>query len=126
MLNYTKTELIQELSEGLKRVVFREVGSGEKSADLITLNQQIVPATELTTLLRMLGRMETTLETRIFAWDVVKGGWMSFYMQTVDDFGEVNTQSNIDQTQEEFGYDMDEADMNIYPSLGLDRLRRRR
>jgi len=37
MLNYTKTELIQELSEGLKRVVFREVGSGEKSADLITL-----------------------------------------------------------------------------------------
>ena len=95
MIEYTKPQLIQELSEGVKKIVFREVTTGEKSSDLITLKPQIIPPGEFRTFLRMSGRMESEPTTRIFAWDVVKGDWMSFYMETVDSLGEASTSGDF-------------------------------
>ena len=95
MINYSKPEFVQELSEGVKRIVFREVGSGEKSSDLITLSTKIVPASEIRTMMKMIQRMEMTPDTRIFAWDIVKGDWMSFYMQNVDSLDEATTEGDF-------------------------------
>ena len=101
MINYTKPELVQELSEGVKRIVFREVTSGEKSADLVTLRQDLVPATEILTMIRMIERMEVMPNTRVYAWDIVKGKWMSFYMETVDSLDEARTSDDISEGEQE-------------------------
>ena len=101
MINYTKPELVQELSEGVKRIVFREVTSGEKSADLVTLRQDLVPATEILTMVRMIERMEVVPDTRVYAWDIVKGKWMSFYMETVDSLDEARTSDDISEEEQE-------------------------
>mgnify|MGYP003128392026 CR=1 FL=1 len=97
MINYTKPELVQELSEGVKRIVFREVTSGEKSADLVTLRQDLVPATEILTMIRMIERMEVMPNTRVYAWDIV----MSFYMETVDSLDEARTSDDISEEEQE-------------------------
>tara|TARA_R100000951_G_C2525018_1_gene144638 strand:- start:58 stop:423 length:366 start_codon:yes stop_codon:yes gene_type:complete len=101
MLNYTKPELVQELSEGVKRIVFREVTSGEKSADLVTLRQDLVPATEILTMVRMIERMEVVPDTRVYAWDIVKGKWISFYMEKVDSLDEARTSDDISEEEQE-------------------------
>ena len=101
MIEYTKPQLIQELSEGVKKIVFREVTTGEKSSDLITLKPQIIPPGEFRTFLRMSGRMESEPTTRIFAWDVVKGDWMSFYMENVDSVDDVRSSDDKEVDMEE-------------------------
>ena len=101
MLNYTKPELVQELSEGVKRIVFREVTSGEKSADLVTLRQDLVPATEILTMVRMIERMEVMPDTRVYAWDIVRGKWISFYMENVDSIEEARTSDDKEVDTEE-------------------------
>ena len=101
MLNYTKPELVQQISEEVTRIVFREVGSGEKSADLVTLDPNLVPATQIRTMLGMIERMEVIPDTRVYAWDIVKGKWMSFYMETVDSLDEARTSDNISEEEQE-------------------------
>ena len=54
MINYTKPEIVQEFSEGVKKIVFREVGSGEKSWDLVTLRPDLVVPTQIRTVLSMI------------------------------------------------------------------------
>jgi hypothetical protein len=103
MINYTKPELVQEFSEGVKKIVFREVGSGEKSSDLVTLRPDLVPPTEIRTMLGMIQRMEVMPDTRVYAWDIVKGKWISFYMQNVDSIEEARTSDDkeVDTEEEE-------------------------
>ena len=91
MINYTKPEIVQEFSEGVKKIVFREVGSGEKSSDLVTLRPDLVPPTQIRTMLGMIERMEVMPDTRVYAWDIVKGKWISFYMENVDSIEEART-----------------------------------
>jgi len=103
MINYTKPEIVQEFSEGVKKIVFREVGSGEKSSDLVTLRPDLVPPTEIRTMLGMIQRMEVMPDTRVYAWDIVKGKWISFYMQNVDSIEEARTSDDkeVDTEEEE-------------------------
>ena len=103
MINYTKPELVQEFSEGVKKIVFREVGSGEKSADLVTLRKDLVPPTQLLTMVRMIERMEVVPDTRVWAWDIVRGKWISFYMENVDSIEEARTSDDkeVDTEEEE-------------------------
>jgi hypothetical protein len=94
---------VQEFSEGVKKIVFREVGSGEKSSDLVTLRPDLVPPTEIRTMLGMIQRMEVMPDTRVYAWDIVKGKWISFYMQNVDSIEEARTSDDkeVDTEEEE-------------------------
>ena len=101
MINYTKPEIVQEFSEGVKKIVFREVGSGEKSSDLVTLRPDLVPPTQIRTMLSMIERMEVMPDTRVYAWDIVKGKWMSFYMETVDSLDEARTSDDISEEEQE-------------------------
>ena len=101
MINYTKPEIVQEFSEGVKKIVFREVGSGEKSSDLVTLRPDLVPPTEIRTMLGMIQRMEVMPDTRVYAWDIVKGKWISFYMQNVDSIEEARTSDDKEVDTEE-------------------------
>ena len=103
MINYTKPEIVQEFSEGVKKIVFREVGSGEKSSDLVTLRPDLVPPTQIRTMLSMIERMEVMPDTRVYAWDIVKGKWISFYMQNVDSIEEARTSDDkeVDTEEEE-------------------------
>ena len=101
MLNYTKPELVQQISEEVTRIVFREVGSGEKSADLVTLDPNLVPATQIRTMLGMIERMEVIPDTRVYAWDIVRGKWISFYMENVDSVDDVRSSDNKEVDTEE-------------------------
>ena len=103
MINYTKPEIVQEFSEGVKKIVFREVGSGEKSSDLVTLRPDLVPPTQIRTMLGMIERMEVMPDTRVYAWDIVRGKWISFYMQNVDSIEEARTSDDkeVDTEEEE-------------------------
>ena len=101
MINYTKPEIVQEFSEGVKKIVFREVGSGEKSSDLVTLRPDLVPPTEIRTMLGMIQRMEVMPDTRVYAWDIVRGKWISFYMQNVDSIEEARTSDDKEVDTEE-------------------------
>ena len=101
MINYTKPELVQQISEEVTRIVFREVGSGEKSADLVTLDPNLVPATQIRTMLGMIERMEVIPDTRVYAWDIVKGKWISFYMENVDSVDDVRSSDNKEVDTEE-------------------------
>ena len=101
MINYTKPELVQQISEEVTRIVFREVGSGEKSADLVTLDPNLVPATQIRTMLGMIERMEVIPDTRVYAWDIVKGKWISFYMENVDSIEEARTSDDKEVDTEE-------------------------
>jgi len=101
MLNYTKPELVQQISEEVTRIVFREVGSGEKSADLVTLDPNLVPATQIRTMLGMIERMEVIPDTRVYAWDIVKGKWISFYMENVDSVDDVRSSDDKEVDTEE-------------------------
>ncbi len=101
MINYTKPEIVQEFSEGVKKIVFREVGSGEKSSDLVTLRPDLVPPTQIRTMLGMIERMEVMPDTRVYAWDIVKGKWISFYMENVDSIEEVRTSDDKEVDTEE-------------------------
>ena len=101
MLNYTKPELVQQISEEVTRIVFREVGSGEKSADLVTLDPNLVPATQIRTMLGMIERMEVIPDTRVYAWDIVRGKWISFYMENVDSIEEARTSDDKEVDTEE-------------------------
>ena len=103
MINYTKPEIVQEFSEGVKKIVFREVGSGEKSSDLVTLRPDLVPPTEIRTMLGMIQRMEVMPDTRVYAWDIVRGKWISFYMENVDSIEEARTSDDkeVDTEEEE-------------------------
>ena len=103
MINYTKPEIVQEFSEGVKKIVFREVGSGEKSSDLVTLRPDLVPPTQIRTMLGMIERMEVMPDTRVYAWDIVKGKWISFYMENVDSIEEARTSDDkeVDTEEEE-------------------------
>ncbi len=101
MINYTKPEIVQEFSEGVKKIVFREVGSGEKSSDLVTLRPDLVPPTQIRTMLSMIERMEVMPDTRVYAWDIVKGKWISFYMENVDSIEEVRTSDDKEVDTEE-------------------------
>ena len=103
MINYTKPEIVQEFSEGVKKIVFREVGSGEKSSDLVTLRPDLVPPTQIRTMLGMIERMEVMPDTRVYAWDIVRGKWISFYMENVDSIEEARTSDDkeVDTEEEE-------------------------
>tara|TARA_R100001510_G_C7550856_1_gene134726 strand:- start:332 stop:646 length:315 start_codon:yes stop_codon:yes gene_type:complete len=101
MINYTKPELVQQISEEVTRIVFREVGSGEKSADLVTLDPNLVPATQIRTMLGMIERMEVIPDTRVYAWDIVKGKWISFYMENVDSVDDVRSSDDKEVDMEE-------------------------
>ncbi len=101
MINYTKPEIVQEFSEGVKKIVFREVGSGEKSSDLVTLRPDLVPPTQIRTMLGMIERMEVMPDTRVYAWDIVRGKWISFYMENVDSIEEVRTSDDKEVDTEE-------------------------
>ena len=101
MINYTKPEIVQEFSEGVKKIVFREVGSGEKSSDLVTLRPDLVPPTQIRTMLGMIERMEVIPDTRVYAWDIVKGKWISFYMENVDSIEEARTSDDKEVDTEE-------------------------
>ena len=101
MINYTKPEIVQEFSEGVKKIVFREVGSGEKSSDLVTLRPDLVPPTQIRTMLSMIERMEVMPDTRVYAWDIVKGKWISFYMENVDSIEEARTSDDKEVDMEE-------------------------
>ena len=101
MINYTKPEIVQEFSEGVKKIVFREVGSGEKSSDLVTLRPDLVPPTEIRTMLGMIQRMEVMPDTRVYAWDIVRGKWISFYMENVDSIEEARTSDDKEVDTEE-------------------------
>jgi len=101
MINYTKPELVQEFSEGVKKIVFREVGSGEKSSDLVTLRPDLVPPTQIRTMLGMIERMEVMPDTRVYAWDIVRGKWISFYMENVDSIEEARTSDDKEVDTEE-------------------------
>ena len=101
MINYTKPEIVQEFSEGVKKIVFREVGSGEKSSDLVTLRPDLVPPTQIRTMLSMIERMEVMPDTRVYAWDIVRGKWISFYMENVDSIEEVRTSDDKEVDTEE-------------------------
>jgi hypothetical protein len=101
MINYTKPEIVQEFSEGVKKIVFREVGSGEKSSDLVTLRPDLVPPTQIRTMLGMIERMEVMPDTRVYAWDIVKGKWISFYMENVDSIEEARTSDDKEVDTEE-------------------------
>tara|TARA_X000001382_G_scaffold14497_1_gene9360 strand:+ start:182 stop:496 length:315 start_codon:yes stop_codon:yes gene_type:complete len=101
MINYTKPELVQQISEEVTRIVFREVGSGEKSADLVTLDPNLVPATQIRTMLGMIERMEVIPDTRVYAWDIVKGKWISFYMENVDSVDDVRSSDDKEVDTEE-------------------------
>ena len=101
MLNYTKPELVQQISEEVTRIVFREVGSGEKSADLVTLDPNLVPATQIRTMLGMIERMEVIPDTRVYAWDIVRGKWISFYMENVDSVDDVRSSDDKEVDTEE-------------------------
>ena len=101
MINYTKPELVQEFSEGVKKIVFREVGSGEKSSDLVTLRPDLVPPTQIRAMLGMIERMEVMPDTRVYAWDIVRGKWISFYMENVDSIEEARTSDDKEVDTEE-------------------------
>ena len=103
MINYTKPELVQQISEEVTRIVFREVGSGEKSADLVTLDPNLIPPTQIRTMLSMIERMEVIPDTRVYAWDIVRGKWISFYMENVDSIEEARTSDDkeVDTEEEE-------------------------
>ena len=101
MINYTKPELVQQISEEVTRIVFREVGSGEKSADLVTLDPNLVPATQIRTMLGMIERMEVIPDTRVYAWDIVKCKWISFYMENVDSVDDVRSSDDKEVDTEE-------------------------
>ena len=101
MINYTKPEIVQECSEGVKKIVFREVGSGEKSSDLVTLRPDLVPPTQIRTMLSMIERMEVMPDTRVYAWDIVRGKWISFYMENVDSIEEARTSDDKEVDTEE-------------------------
>jgi len=101
MINYTKPELVQQISEEVTRIVFREVGSGEKSADLVTLDPNLIPPTQIRTMLSMIERMEVIPDTRVYAWDIVKGKWISFYMETVDSVDDVRSSDDKEVDTEE-------------------------
>ena len=101
MINYTKPELVQQISEEVTRIVFREVGSGEKSADLVTLDPNLVPATQIRTMLGMIERMEVIPYTRVYAWDIVRGKWISFYMENVDSVDDVRSSDDKEVDTEE-------------------------
>ena len=101
MINYTKPEIVQEFSEGVKKIVFREVGSGEKSSDLVTLRPDLVPPTQIRTMLGMIERMEVMPDTRVYAWDIVKGKWISFYMENVDSVDDVRSSDDKEVDTEE-------------------------
>ena len=101
MINYTNPEIVQEFSEGVKKIVFREVGSGEKSSDLVTLRPDLVPPTQIRTMLSMIERMEVMPDTRVYAWDIVKGKWISFYMENVDSIEEARTSDDKEVDTEE-------------------------
>jgi|TARA_R100000697_G_scaffold96613_1_gene108512 hypothetical protein len=101
MINYTKPEIVQEFSEGVKKIVFREVGSGEKSSDLVTLRPDLVPPTQIRTMLGMIERMEVMPDTRVYAWDIVRGKWISFYMENVDSIEEARTSDDKEVDTEE-------------------------
>ena len=101
MINYTKPEIVQEFSEGVKKIVFREVGSGEKSSDLVTLRPDLVPPTQIRTMLGMIERMEVMPDTRVYAWDIVRGKWISFYMENVDSIEEARTSDDEEVDTEE-------------------------
>ena len=101
MINYTKPELVQQISEEVTRIVFREVGSGEKSADLVTLDPNLVPATQIRTMLGMIERMEVIPDTRVYAWDIVRGKWISFYMENVDSVDDVRSSDDKEVDTEE-------------------------
>ena len=101
MINYTKPEIVQEFSEGVKKIVFREVGSGEKSSDLVTLRPDLVPPTQIRTMLGMIERMEVMPDTRVYAWDIVNGKWISFYMENVDSIEEARTSDDKEVDTEE-------------------------
>ena len=101
MINYTKPEIVQEFSEGVKKIVFREVGSGEKSSDLVTLRPDLVPPTQIRTMLSMIERMEVMPDTRVYAWDIVRGKWISFYMENVDSVDDVRSSDDKEVDTEE-------------------------
>ena len=101
MINYTKPELVQQISEEVTRIVFREVGSGEKSADLVTLDPNLIPPTQIRTMLSMIERMEVIPDTRVYAWDIVRGKWISFYMENVDSVDDVRSSDNKEVDTEE-------------------------
>ena len=101
MINYTKPEIVQEFSEGVKKIVFREVGSGEKSSDLVTLRPDLVPPTQIRTMLGMIERMEVMPDTRVYAWEIVRGKWISFYMENVDSIEEARTSDDKEVDTEE-------------------------
>ena len=101
MINYTKPEIVQEFSEGVKKIVFREVGSGEKSSDLVTLRPDLVPPTQIRTMLGMIERMEVMPDTRVYAWDIVRGKWISFYMENVDSVDDVRSSDDKEVDTEE-------------------------
>ena len=101
MINYTKPEIVQEFSEGVKKIVFREVGSGEKSSDLVTLRPDLVPPTQIRTMLSMIERMEVMPDTRVYAWDIVRGKWISFYMENVDSVDDVRSSDDKEVDMEE-------------------------
>ncbi len=81
--------------------MFREVGSGEKSSDLVTLRPDLVPPTQIRTMLGMIERMEVMPDTRVYAWDIVKGKWISFYMENVDSIEEARTSDDKEVDTEE-------------------------
>jgi hypothetical protein len=101
MINYTKPELVQQISEEVTRIVFREVGSGEKSADLVTLDPNLIPPTQIRTMLSMIERMEVIPDTRVYAWDIVRGKWISFYMENVDSVDDVRSSDDKEVDMEE-------------------------
>ena len=101
MINYTKPELVQQISEEVTRIVFREVGSGEKSADLVTLDPNLIPPTQIRTMLSMIERMEVIPDTRVYAWDIVRGKWISFYMENVDSVDDVRSSDDKEVDTEE-------------------------
>ena len=49
----------------------------------------------------MIERMEVMPDTRVYAWDIVRGKWISFYMENVDSIEEARTSDDKEVDTEE-------------------------
>lgn len=80
-----KQSLLENLSKGLCKVVFRKATDGRFRSMICTLNTSYIPTRFESGLKRFLKTADRNLEI-IPVYDIVKDDWRSFYISTIQMF----------------------------------------
>lgn len=80
-----KISILDNLSKGICKVIFRKVTDGRYRSMMCTLNESYIP-TKFETGVRQLLKMNKNDFDLIPVYDIIKGNWRSFYVNSIELF----------------------------------------